>query len=477
MMFIAALLTSVAASAQSDPVVMTVNGEPVLKSEFEYSYNKNNSEGVIDKKTVKEYVDLFVNYKLKVAAALDAKYDTLQSFKDEFAMYRDQQVKPMLVTDEDVEAEAHKIYNQTVEQIGPDGLIQTAHILIRANQQAPQAEWDAAKVRIDSVYQALKAGADFAELAQKVSQDPGTARQGGLLPFLQRGQLVKEYEDAAFALKPGEMSGIVQSPYGYHIILMKERKMLEPFEVHHDAILRFIEQRNMRDQIADQKVKTMVEQSNGTLTEASLMEQKADELSANDLELKYLIREYHDGLLLYEISNRLVWEKASKDEAGLANFFKKNKKKYAWDEPRFKGMAYHVKEQEQVKAVANCVKKLSFDKWAEALRTTFNGDSVIRIRVEKGIFKKGDNAVIDSIIFKKDTTVNHLRDYPIDAAYGKLLKKGPEDYTDVRALVVADYQEQLEKEWVAELRRKYTWEVDEEVLKTVNDGSSSQKDK
>ncbi|MDE6688274.1 MAG: peptidylprolyl isomerase, partial [Prevotella sp.] len=125
----AALLMSAAANAQTaDPVIMTVNGEPVLKSEFEYSYNKNNAEGVIDKKTVREYVDLFVNYKLKVAAALDAKYDTLQSYKDEFVMYRDQQVKPLLVTDEDMEAEARHIYDQTVTQIGPDGLIQTAHI-------------------------------------------------------------------------------------------------------------------------------------------------------------------------------------------------------------------------------------------------------------------------------------------------------------------------------------------------------------
>ena len=477
-MLFAVLLMSAAANAQTtDPVIMKVNGVPVLKSEFEYSYNKNNSEGVIDKKTVREYVDLFVNYKLKVAAALDAKYDTLQSFKDEFAMYRDQQVKPMLVTDEDVEAEARNIYDQTVKQIGPDGLIQTAHILIRADQQAPQEEWDAAKVRIDSIYQALKGGADFAELATKVSQDPGSARQGGLLPFVQRGQFVKEFEDAAFALQPGEMSGIVQSPFGYHIILMKERKMLEPFEFHHDNILRFIEQRNLRDQIADQKVKQMVEQSNGSLTEAQLMEQKADELSAKDSDLKNLIREYHDGLLLYEISNRLVWDKASKDEAGLANYFKKNKKKYAWDEPRYKGMAYHVKEQNQVKAVANCVKKLSFDQWAEALRTTFNGDSIIRIRVEKGIFKKGDNALIDSLVFKKDTTVTHLKDYPIDAVYGKLLKKGPEDYTDVRGLVVADYQEQLEKEWVADLRRKYPVEIDEEVVKTVSENASSPNDK
>ena len=90
----------------SDPVIMTVNGQPVSRSEFEYSYNKNNAEGVIDKKNVEEYLDLFINYKLKVAAALDARLDTMKSFRDEFAMYRDQQVRPTMVTDADVLAEA-----------------------------------------------------------------------------------------------------------------------------------------------------------------------------------------------------------------------------------------------------------------------------------------------------------------------------------------------------------------------------------
>ena len=456
------------AQSQDDPVIMVVNGQNVLRSEFEYSYNKNNSEGVIDKKSVSEYVDLFVNYKLKVAAALDAKYDTLTSFKEEFAQYRDQQVMPAMVTDADMLQEAHNIYDNTVKNIGPDGLIQTAHILLRLDQKATDAELAAAKVRIDSIYNALKAGADFAELAKKVSQDPGSAQQGGLLPFVQRGQLVKEYEDAAFALQEGEMSPIVQSPYGYHIILMKGRKMMEPFDFHKDNILKFMEQRGIRDRLAKAKVDTLVSQSNGQLTSAAIMEQKAEELSANDAELKNLIREYYEGLLLYEISNRLIWDKAAKDEAGLDKFFKQNKKKYDWDEPRFKGIAYHVKEQADVKGVQNCVKKLKFDQWAEALRKTFNGDSIIRIRVEKGIFKKGDNALVDSVIFKKDTTVTKLKDYPIDAVYGKTLKKGPEDYTDVRGLVVADYQDQLEREWVADLRRKYTFTVNDDVLKTVN---------
>ncbi len=468
-MLLAACLCYGAAMAQSpaDPIIMTVNGEPVLRSEFEYSYNKNNSEGVIDKKSVEEYVDLFINYKLKVAAALDAKYDTLTSFKNEFAQYRDQQIYPLIVTDEDIEKEAHQIYDETAKRIGPDGLIQTAHILLRVNQQASQEELQAVKVRIDSVYQALKNGADFAELAKKVSQDPGSARQGGLLPFIPKGQLVKEYEDAAFALQPGEMSGIVQTAYGYHIILMKDRKQFEPFEFHRASILNFIEQRNLRDRIAQQKVDELVKSSNGQ-TKEQIMEQKADELSAVDNDLKNLIREYHDGLLLYEISNKLVWDKAAKDDAGLETFFKKHKKNYKWDEPRFKGMAFHVKDPADVEAVKKSVKKLPFDQWAEKLRTTFNSDSVLRIRVEKGIFKLGDNALIDSVIFHKDTTVTKVKDYPIDDVYGKVLKKGPEDYTDVRGLVVADYQEALEKEWVAELRKKYSFSVDPEILKTVN---------
>lgn len=469
-MLFAVCLASAAAVAQTtvDPVIMTVNGVDVPRSEFEYSYNKNNSDGVIDKKSVEEYVDLFINYKLKVLAALDAKYDTLSSFKAEFAQYRDQQLLPAMVTDEDMEREAHRIYDETVDRIGPDGLIQTAHILLRVPQQGSEEELAAAKVRIDSVYNALQKGADFSELATKVSQDPGSARQGGLLPFVQRGQLVKEFEDAAFALKDsGQISPIVQSPFGYHIIQLRGRKMLEPYEFHHESILKFIEQRGLRDNIAEQKVDSIVKNGNGK-TKEQVMNEVADELSAKDDEMKYLIKEYHDGLLLYEISNQLVWDKAAKDEAGLAQYFKQNKKKYAWDKPRYKGMAYHVKEQADVKAVADCVKKLPFEQWAEKLRQTFNADSVIRIRVEKGIFKEGDNALVDSIIFKKDTTVSHLKDYPIDAVYGKVLKKGPEDYTDVRGLVVADYQEMLEQQWVAELRRKYSFSVNKDVLQTVN---------
>ena len=447
---------------------MTVAGIPVPRSEFEYSYNKNNTDGVIDKKTVEEYVDLFINYKLKVLAAMDAHIDTTRAFLTEFAQYRDQQVVPSFVSDADMEAEARRIYDAEKTRIGDDGLVVASHILMRIQQKASETEQQEAKRRIDSVYQALQAGADFAEMAKKVSQDPGSAARGGLVGTFARQQMVKEFEDAAFALKAGEMSKPVLSPFGWHIILVKERKQLEPFEFYKDNILKFLEQRDVRTKIAQQRIDSIVKASNGTLTREQVISRRTDSLSAVDTEMRYLVKEYHDGLLLYEISITTVWDKAAKDEEALARYFKKNRKKYRWDEPRFKGMAYHVKQQADVKAVADCVKKLKFDDWNEALRSTFNPDSVIRIRVEKGLFKKGDNALIDRECFKvSDAKVDSVKGYPIDAVYGKMLKK-PEDFTDVRGLVTADLQDEMERQWVEELRRKYTYAVDESVLKTVN---------
>jgi len=138
------------------------------------------------------------------------------------------------------------------------------------------------------------------------------------------------------------------------------------------------------------------------------------------------------------------------------------------DEPRFKGMAYHVKDEADVKAVAKCVKKLKFEDWNEALRTTFNNDSVLRIRVEKGLFKKGDNPLVDREVFKvRDAKVDSVKGFPIDATYGKLLKK-PKEYNDVRVLVVADLQDEMERLWVSDLRKKYAVVINQDILKTIN---------
>ena len=366
---------AITAGAQtSDPVVMTINGQNVTRSEFEYSYNKNNGDEVIEKTTVEQYVPLFVNYKLKVAAALDARLDTLASFKAEFAKYRDQQVRPTIVTSEDVENEARKIYDDRQKMIGDKGLIRPAHILIRLAQKASSAAQDSAKARIDSIYACLRSGADFADLATRLSQDPGSAKRGGLLPWICIGQTLKEFEDVAFSLNKGEMSEPFLSPVGYHIVKMTDRKQLEPYDSLRANIITFIEKRNLRDAIAQRKVSEMVKSSNGQLTAAEIMQQRADSLAKADEAMKYLIQEYHDGLLLFEVSNREVWEKAAADSVGQMKWYKKYRKK----------------------------------------------------------------------------------------RYGK--KK----YEEVKAAVTADWQDELEKRWVAALRKRYDVVIYDEVLKTVN---------
>ena len=447
---------------------MTINGQPVSRSEFEYSYNKNNAEGVIDKKSVDEYVDLFINYKLKVQAALDACLDTLSSFKKEFLGYRNQQIRPTFITDADVEAEGRKLYREAQQQVEANGgMWNCAHILIGLYQNADKGAQEEAKQLADSVYNALRGGANFAELAKKYSTDVNSAMNGGELLHLQKGQTVPEFEKALFALKPGEISAPVLSPFGYHIIKMGGRESFPTYETLHSDIMKYIEMQGLREQIVDQKLDSLVKSEGKTVTKEQLLDRKLASLEEKDPNMKNLIREYYDGLLMIEMSNREVWDKAAKDEKALEAYFRKHKKQYKWSEPRFKGIAYHVKTKDDVDAVKACVKNVPFNQWAEKLRDKFNADNTIRIRVEKGIFRKGDNALIDRDVFGIKTTVKPVAGYPIDAVFGKKIK-APEGMEDVRDLVVSNYQEELEKAWVEALRKKYKVVVDKKVLSTVN---------
>ena len=180
------------------------------------------------------------------------------------------------------------------------------------------------------------------------------------------------------------------------------------------------------------------------------------------------MQEYHDGLLLFEECNSRIWEPAAKDTLALTTYFKKNKKNYAWDEPRYRGMVYYCKDVADVKAVKKLVKKQPTDKWMETIRETFNKDSIM-VRVERRIFKKGDNSNVDRLALKvKSAELKPVKGYPHIGIFGKVLKKGPAEWTDVSNQVVSDYQRLKEDEFVAELRKRYTVEIDKEALKTVN---------
>lgn len=188
------------------------------------------------------------------------------------------------------------------------------------------------------------------------------------------------------------------------------------------------------------------------------------------LETKYpefnnLMKEYHDGMLLFEISNNEVWDKASKDEAGLKSFFAKNRKNYDWTIPKYKGVVVYCKDQATEKKARAIMKKTGADTLAVVLQKALN-DSVTRVKVEKVLVAKGENKVVDAKVFKLEKYVPSSQ-FPFVFIEGKLLAKGPEDYEDVRGLVTSDYQNFLEEVWVKKLNEKYKVEVDSNVLKTV----------
>lgn len=468
-LFLMLLSASLAASAQqsSDPVLMKVGGKPVTRGEFEYFYNKNcGVEGTVEKKTVQEYVDMFVNYKLKVRAAEEARMDTAASFRKEYETYRDMQLLPYLADSSYVDSVALSVYGRTKQQLGGKDLLRPAHILILLRQKATEADKKAAEARIDSIYGLLSGGLDFAEAAKQYSQDPGSARNGGLLPWIGPGSVLKEFEDVAYALQPGEMSKPFLSPVGYHIVLMKERKPLEPFEQLRPQIVASLKKQGIEEAAAEDHIRKIVAASGGRLTREAVLDSVLNVHVADAPDLQYLVKEYYEGLLMYAIAKEKVWDAAENDKAALEAYYSKNKKKYRWDEPRFKGFVFHCKQpgiQKQVKKMLN--KEMGGD-WRKALKETVNKDSLVVLVNGPYLCKKGENPYVDQYVFKTGTA-RVLPAFPHTDVAGKKYAQ-PKSYVDVKSLVVNDYQEVLEKAWVEELRAKYAVEVDENVLKTVN---------
>ena len=452
----------------NDPIVMTVNGVDVTRSEFEYSYNKNNTDMVLDKKSLDEYVDLFVNYKLKVAAALDARLDTMEAFKKEVADYRAQQAEEYLIDSAFIDQEARKTYQATADRVGPEGQLLASHIMMIVSQRATAAEQALAKQRIDSIYAALKAGADFAELAKKYSQDRGSAQNGGQLPWFFRGQMIPDFETEVMKLKPGEMSEPFLSTVGYHIVLLHERKPFEPYEYHRQSIYQFLEQRGIRSHAKRSMGEKLAAEMGGNITPEEALAKAEQELDAKYPDFGFLMKEFYDGSLLYEISTREVWDKAAQDEKGLEKYYKKNKKNYRYEEPVYRGLVVHCVSDDVLKQVKKVIKRQPQKEWVTLIREACNNDSLIQVKMVRGPFKQGKNIYADYYGFKQGERPDTVVGFPVTNIIGKLQKKAPDSYEDVRGLVTADYQSHLEKLWIAELRKKYSVVLYPEVLDTVN---------
>lgn len=502
-------LLGLSAFAQEDPVLMRINGKDITRSEFEYIYNKNNSLNELESKTLHEYVDLFVNFKLKVAAAEAAGIDTTRAFREELEGYRRQLAKSYLTDEKAEEAYVSQFYDK-MKSDSHAGSVQVMHIFKYLPQTVSKSFVNETEVRMDSIYTVLSANpdADFSTYVKQFSDD----KNPFWVSFLQTPE---EFENVVFAMKSGEISQPFFSPQGIHIVKVLDRRELPPFAEIKDEISRRLARKmgiSKGTEVLVEKLKkeynyqpdlevmselqaqgetdkTLFTLDNHAYTgadfklfAASYPRSQKQQLDAfvmksvldyenSRLEEKYpafrlLMQEYKEGMLLFEISNREVWERAVADEAGQTAYFDSHKSDYKYKDPRYKGIVVHCADKKMAKQIKKLIKKLPEKIWADTITKTFNKDSVEIVKVEAGLFAKGDNKYIDKLVFKTGS-FESLESYPFTAVFGKK-RKGPDSYKEVRGPLAADYQNFLESLWVKRLREESKVEINEEVLKTVN---------
>ena len=642
------LLSSVGIFAQTnDPVIMTINGKNFKKSEFEYFYNKYNNEDVIDKRSLKDYIDLFKNLKLKVAEAETQGLDTTASFLSELSGYRATEAKPYLenleINEELVKREYDRMkdlvevshilvafprtkqndfktfpsdtletYNKAVqirnrilkganfekiaEELSEDsntqkaqrpgylgwfsgltlnppfeevafntpvgkigqlartnfgyhiikvnarkensGQINAAHILIPCPEGADSVQVDDALKTINEIYDKLMTGADFSAMAKEYSKDPGSASKGGELGWFGYGTMVKEFQEAAFGLNEiGEISKPFKTQFGYHIVKLLGKKPLESFEekrkdiehklnsggyfipLHQPGIENMkkgykFQKENANYQLLFSKANTVyptdslfyasfenseiplfrVENTIYSIGQfidflkkntrspftmstdllddrlqwfeyGALNQAENQSLESKYPEFKNLIQEYRDGILMFEISNKEVWGKASEDIQGLTDYFEKNKQNYAWDEPYYKGYVVLTKDAKTQKKMQKEIAGMNPEDAVQYLDDNYKVGAVSYVKIEKGLFKKGDNAFVDEGAFKSGVA-ERPAEFQDVFLIGKVLKM-PESYLDIRGPVVTDYQNYLEDAWIKTLNEKYKVTIYPEVFETI----------
>ncbi|MCT4624735.1 MAG: peptidylprolyl isomerase [Schleiferiaceae bacterium] len=203
---------SVALFAQKDTLI-TLGDDVISSEEFLAVYNKNKNVGKdIDPKTPEEYLELYINFKLKVKEATTLGKDTLPGFIREFGGYRAQLAKPYLVdkkTEEKVVAEAYERMQYEVR---------ASHIMLDLPADALPADTLRVYNELMKVRKEIIAGASFEDKAKEISTDTYSAVNGGDLGYFTVFNMVYPFESAAYNTPQGEISMPVRSPYGYHLV-------------------------------------------------------------------------------------------------------------------------------------------------------------------------------------------------------------------------------------------------------------------
>ncbi len=190
-----------------------------------------------------------------------------------------------------------------------------------------------------------------------------------------------------------------------------------------------------------------------------------DRLEEKYPEFKALMREYREGIMLFEITKREVWDKASQDTIGLQNFYENNKSKYKWDE-RAKVVLYTVNTTDE--SLIAKFEKLAKKKSPEKVLAKMNKVREV-VTYQTDTYEKGKNKMVDAVVWKKGMLSSKWEDEGT-FKYVKIddiLPETVKPLSEARGYVIADYQDYLEKNWIKELKDAYPLKIDEAVFKTL----------
>jgi peptidyl-prolyl cis-trans isomerase SurA len=221
--------------------LLTIGDQEIYSDEFLHLLQKNrqakDSESKISEEEFNENFSLFINYKLKVFEAENLGLDTVEEFRREFEMFKEDLIRPFLIKNSLQEGELMKAYNRMKE------VLKASHILIQFPTNASHEDSVSVFTMAMKVKAEAESGADFNELAVKYSDDPSVKENKGNLGYFTALQMVHAFEDAAYALNVSEISEPVLTNFGYHLIKLEDRKP-NPGEIRVSHIL-------VRTQIGD----------------------------------------------------------------------------------------------------------------------------------------------------------------------------------------------------------------------------------
>jgi len=405
------------------------------------------------------------------------------------------------------------------------GKIKVAHIMIRVKEDLSETEKNNLKKKTEEIYQKVKNGEDFELLAKEYSEDRNSARKGGELDWINTGETFTEFDDAAFGLKNnGDVSSPVKTPVGWHIIkridykpvgTLAEMRTELKHKIQRDVRSQktriqfinnlkkeygFIENKSLLTNFLNKEYKTDKETqlfsfANKTysmydFTMYLIKAKKTDNLvmseieevynrySSNELiefektqlERKYpvfkaLLKEYRDGILLFDITDQKVWSKAVKDTSGLKDFYEKNKQKYVWPN-RIEGKIFSTSSKKTAKKAYKLAKKGKIAN--DSIVNYLNKESQLNIKLESGTFEKETHEFLKSTTWKNGLNkVKGINNKYVFVIIDKDLPSAPKKLNEAKGLITASYQEYLETEWLNELQNKFKIEVNNDVLYSI----------